>query len=267
MPLIWRLAAAAFAIVTIGSTPARAQEKGETCATAYEQAQQLVKEHSPLRARAELRLCQTACPTVLARDCVGWLAGVEPQVASIRVQIETFNGGAARGSHTVDDAPASAENATVELDPGEHHVVARDPRGAVAEARVTLAAGQRDVPVRLRFPAPPAPPVMAPRPPPPPPPDRTVPLVLGGVGLAALGAGGVLSIVGNLQRTSLVAQNCAPNCSPNKVDAIRTEWIAGGVIAGVGLLAVATAVVILASEVRAPRSAKRLAPTSLAVSF
>ena len=266
MPLSARIGAAAFAIATIAAAPALAQEKGETCATAYEQAQQLVKEHSPLRARAELRLCQTACPTVLARDCAGWLAGVEPQVASIRVRVETSSGAPARASLTVDDAPASPEGDVVEVDPGEHRLVARAPDGAVAEAKVMLGPGQRDVPVRLRFPAPPAPPALAPRPPPAPPPNHTVPFVVGGVGLAALGAGGVLGLVGNLQRTNL-AQTCAPRCAPSKVDAIRTEWIAGGVVAGAGLLAVATAVVILASEGRAPKAASAVTPTSLIVSF
>jgi hypothetical protein len=260
-----RLAAAAFAIGLIAPATASAQEKGETCATAYEQAQQHVKEHSPLRARAELRLCLAACPTVLARDCASWLTGVEPQVASLRVRVETSSGASARASLTIDDAPASAEGDAVDVDPGEHHVVARDAGGAVAEARVTLAPGQRDVSVRLRFPAPPPiPPAMVPRPSPPP--DRTVPFVIGGIGLAALGAGGALGVIGEVQRTDL-AQTCAPGCSPKKVDAIRTEWIAGGVVAGAGLLAVATAVVLLASEARAPRSARSLGPTSFVVSF
>ena len=266
MPLSARIGFAAFAIVVVASRPARAQEKGVTCATAYEQAQQLVKEHSPLRARAELRLCQTACPTVLARDCAGWLAGVEPQVASIRVRIETSSGAPTRASLSIDDAPASPEGDTVEVDPGEHRLVARAPDGAVAEARVTLGPGQRDVPVRLRFPAPPPlpPPLVAAQPAPPP--DRALPFIIGGVGLAALGTGGVLGIVGNLQRTNL-AQTCAPNCDPTKVDAIRTEWIAGGIVAGVGLLAVTTAVVILVAETRGARSAKQLTPSSFAVSF
>jgi hypothetical protein len=264
-----RLASATVAAAMILAAPARGQEKGEACATAYEQAQQLVKQHSPLRARTELRLCLSACPTVLARDCSGWLASVEPQVASLRITTLTWTGAPTRATLTVDDRPATPEGDRVDVDPGEHHVVARDPDGALAETRVTVAAGQRDVIVSLRFPPPPPapvrqnPPIRAPLPPPP---NRTAPFVIGTVGIAALGAGGVLGLAGQLQRSDL-ASSCAPNCDPGKVDQIRTEWIVGGVAAGAGLLAVTTAIVLLASERRPATSATSWMPTSLVVSF
>jgi hypothetical protein len=250
----------------IAASPARAQEKGEACATAYEQAQQLLKEHSPLRARTELRLCLKACPTVLARDCTGWLAAVEPQIGSLRVSVEASTGAPAHAVLTVDDAPVTPEGDVIEVDPGEHRIVGRDAGGGVAEARVTVAAGQRDVPVRLRLPAPPPP--IAPALPrrPLPPPDRTAPFVLGGVGLGAIAAGGVLGLVGELQRSHL-ASTCAPRCDPQKVDQIQSEWIAGGIAAGAGVIALATAVVFLASERRPSTSALRLTPPALTVAF
>jgi hypothetical protein len=63
--------------------------------------------------------------------------------------------------------------------------------------------------------------------------------VLGGLGLAALSAGAVLGIKGQLDRTHLV-NTCAPHCSQASVNAISQEWTIGAVagVAG-GALALA----------------------------
>jgi hypothetical protein len=67
------------------------------------------------------------------------------------------------------------------------------------------------------------------------------PYVLGGVGLAAVGVGGLLTFWGNKDNTELQNQ-CAPNCNPSSQDHIKALYVASdiSVVAGLGALGVAT---------------------------
>jgi hypothetical protein len=67
------------------------------------------------------------------------------------------------------------------------------------------------------------------------------PYVLGGVGLAAVTAGGLLTFWGNKDNTELQNQ-CAPNCNPSSQDHIKAMYIASDIsfVAGLGALGVAT---------------------------
>jgi hypothetical protein len=243
----------------------------DTCATAYESAQELRRGRELMRARADLRLCERSCPKKLADDCSGWRRDVEAELASVVLDARAPEGLAlARvrvsvdGSPLVDVVPAEA----MELDPGPHVLVFEDEAGARTQVEVALTRGEkrRIVSVRLPRPTPPAPPPTAPpsAAPQPPPPAHSAhtpaPYLLGGLGLAALTVGAILGVKGQIERSSLEIA-CAPTCNKAaQVDPITAEWWAGAAAAIAGGTLLGGGVVLWAVE---ERSGKRPAGVTL----
>ncbi|WP_437737624.1 hypothetical protein [Sorangium sp. So ce1335] len=235
------LVAVGAAVVLLVGSRARAQGVGETCAGAYEQAQQLVRDRALLRARAELRLCASSCPETLARDCKSWSEVVERDMPSVALSATSADGRApGRVRVLLDGAPLvdALPSAPVEVDPGRHTLTFEDAAGTRVVAVVTLSPGDKALPIAVRFPA-------APPPPPPPlpraadaaaPARKRWPLVLVGAGAVALGVGAFLGVKGHVDRGELRSR-CAPGCSAGEVEAIDVAWTAGAISAGVGFVA------------------------------
>jgi hypothetical protein len=74
-------------------------------------------------------------------------------------------------------------------------------------------------------------------------PDRTPHVVLASVGVVAGITGAVLGIKGTVDRDQLRA-TCAPNCSNGDVTAVRTLWISGAILGGLGALSLGAAIVL-----------------------
>ncbi|WP_434047833.1 MULTISPECIES: hypothetical protein [Sorangium] len=232
------LVAASAAVTLLAGSRARAQGVGETCAGAYEQAQQLVRDRALLRARAELRICLSSCPATLARDCQSWSEMVERDMPSVALSATSAEGRApGRVRVLLDGAPLveALPKDPIEVDPGRHTLTFEDAAGARVVAMVTLSPGDKALPIVVRFPAA--------APPPPPraadaaaPERQRWPLVLVGAGAVALGVGAFLGIKGYIDRGEL-RDRCAPRCSADEVEAIDVAWKAGAISAGLGLAA------------------------------
>jgi hypothetical protein len=126
---------------------------------------------------------------------------------------------------------------------------------------VRVAEGGKEVPVAVELadPTPPRERAAAPMPEPLPTPSSAPPAafwVLGATGVAALGVGAALGIVGHLHRSQAL-DSCMDKCSDDVVDDIRRLWIGGGVSAGAGMVLVALGFVIWAVD-EAPRDDSRL---------
>jgi hypothetical protein len=256
-------------IAITGSAPAAAEPVGEICATAYEQAQQLRRGGALIRGRADLRLCRSTCPTALVQDCERWLIEVEQQLPSLRLSARSADGRAlGKVRVLIDGAPLLDEltSASVDVDPGEHMLRFEDATNRHVDMSIDVPMGQKDQAIEALFP-----PIAEPKrpsPPSPPPPSlpppssstSTLAFVLGGVGLSGLGAGAVLGIKGQLERSAL-QKRCAPRCKRGEVDAIATEWLVGGIAAGAGALLLGSAVALFVTT----RPSKR--PPAPAVSF
>jgi hypothetical protein len=248
------VAVAAALLASLGATRARAQD---TCADAYEGAQERRRSHELSRARADLRLCERACPKKLAEDCSGWRREVEAELGSVVLDARDADGRAlGRVRASADGAPLveALSPDPVDLDPGPHVIVFEDEAGARVRVEITLAPGEKGRRVSATFPRPPPP--VAPPPPPPPPPRSHSPVsyVLGAVGLAGLGVGAILGIKGQVEKAAL-EQSCAPRCNKaTQVDPIAAEWWGGaaGAIAGGALLAAGVAVWIGEAQARGP---------------
>ena len=78
-------------------------------------------------------------------------------------------------------------------------------------------------------------------------PKSAFPYLLGGVGLAGLAAGGVLTFWGNHDNTTLESQ-CRPSCPASSVDHIRTMYLAADVAWGVGGVALGISTLLFATS-------------------
>lgn len=267
---------------------ARADIK-EACASAYEQGQLLGRESKLVLARAQLAICQQACPAELTADCRRWSDEIDAISPSVILEARDKNGRRLDNVQvTLDGKPLAArlDGAPLMVDPGPHTFRFEVPGAAAREETVELGAADKGRRVSVAFPD-----VIAPEPPraPPTPRPLTPPTIrdeatpgasvaayaLGAVGVLGLGTGAALTIKGHVERSELESE-CAPYCQRKDVDAIRREWTVGAVtaVAGVVLVGVAIGILVLKPGPSAPtpralvlQPGRRRGPPSLGVSF
>jgi hypothetical protein len=266
MRALMQRAAAAFSIVSLLAAAAAADPQREACIAAYEGTQALRRAGKLKLALAQASLCADSCPAAVAADCKRWLREIDDALPSVVLE--------ARGSTgtvvvVIDgEPPRVVGTEPVTLEPGDHRFTFRASDGKEVEERVTLVAGEhrRRVVAVLGAPPPPKPT---------PEPDTTdvVPpasYVLGGVGLAALVAAGVLAILGHVERSDL-EDTCAPACTDADLDPIRHEWGAAGALTAVGGVLLLTAIVIplvdSATDDDPPAAALGVGPSGLVVRY
>ena len=189
------------------------------------------------------------------------LAALEPRVPRLQIKLAKS---AAQGARVMLDdavvAPASLET-DLPVNPGKHAIVVSASNLPDRHYEVTLEEGKAtsitvETGIRESQPAP-APPAPAAAPPPPPPPvappstsgTRIAGFVLGGVGLAGLGAGAVTGVMALSTKRQLEKDCPDPTmCDQAGVDKAATgktlslvstaSLIAGGAFVGVGLVLV-----------------------------
>jgi hypothetical protein len=235
----------------------------EACFSSAEQAQPLMKQRKLRAAKKHLEVCaRESCPKAARTDCRTWLADVtraEPTVVFVARE-ERPSG----ESRAVDDVRVSVDGevvasrlevTAVPLDPGVHTLTFVHTGFDPVEQRLDVREGERDREVDVVFrasapqtgvaPVPTVPPPPSERPVPPEPStsSRPVPVVvygLGGAAVVALGIGVVMEGVGLSARSHLV-DTCQPtrSCAPSDVDSARHQVMAGDIALGVGALLVA----------------------------
>lgn len=219
-------------------TPAAAHaDPGDACVASYEESQRLRKAGSLVRAVTELKLCQKACPTILARDCTAWREELEASLSRLVVAIRSTEGEEVPSAIVfIDEDRVTGVSVTqpAVADPGQRNVRVEAAGFAPQTAIVTLSPGETSSIDVVLTPLPAAgPPSVetATRPTDPP----VAAFVLGGTGAALLGVGAVLGIKGHVDASAL-RDDCAPDCAESDVDDIRVLWVAGGISAGVGVV-------------------------------
>jgi hypothetical protein len=225
-------------------TGARADDR-EQCASAADQAQQLRDEGKYRRAREQLLLCaRDVCPAPIKRDCLEWLTQVESTAPTV-----VF--GAKDATKDLSDVKVSVDGAAVtdrldgkpvQMDLGKH-TVKFEYQGQVKEEEVIIGAGQKNRNVTVTFGAAAA----APTGPTPPPGGETskegsiVPaLVVGGIGVLAIGSFAIFGLGGKSDVTNL-ENTCKPHCAESDVDKARTKLIIADISLGVGIVALGVA--------------------------
>ncbi|HVY30627.1 MAG TPA: hypothetical protein VHB79_28905 [Polyangiaceae bacterium] len=216
----------------------------QECVALHEQAQDDKLAGKLLQAQSALRECSaTACPSLISRDCVSWLAEVEQQMPSVIFRAAK-DGEDVVALKVTEDARPLTETITgtpLELDPGPHHFVAELPGFPPQAATYVLQAGDKGRVIRFDFvtPPPPAAPA-APLPAVVPPPQLWRPIpkatyALGGATLAAALTGAVLGGFALSERAE-VDGDCAPLCTASDVRSVKNLALAADISFALALL-------------------------------
>jgi hypothetical protein len=241
--------AAAIVLCPAAAPAARADDDAEAakreCLARHEEAQIARRDRRMIDARAALRLCSAAaCPGAIRADCLEWLDQVARSLPSVVVSARA-RGQDLSAVKVLVDGKLAAERlngAALELDPGEHRFRFEAAPWPPVERTILVSEGVQNRPVDVEF----APPLPAPSPPaaaaatgkplaPPPPPERHLrrfDYVAGGVGVAALATAGYFAGWGILQRSDLL-QSCAPFCSSDQKNSVRTKLVIADVALGI----------------------------------
>lgn len=236
----------------LASASAHAGGERQACMTAAEQAQSLRDSGKYGDARKQLLVCvRDVCPAFVKKDCTEWLSQLESVAPSV-----VF--GAKVGSRDLVDvrvlvdgklALEKLEGTPVTIDPGPH-TFKFEWANQTREEQVVVSAGQKGRNIVATFgsteasaasttPAAPAAgsPVAASPAAEKPGRGSLVPaLVVGGVGVIALGSFAIFAISGKSEKSDLEA-SCKPRCASDDVDGTRTKFIVADVSLGVGLVA------------------------------
>jgi hypothetical protein len=250
----------------------------QTCAVAYENAQQLRSKLKLRRARDQLLVCgHSSCPAVVTKDCNAWLEEVELELTSVVFHVRDARGQdltdvriSMDGEHLRDKLDGSS----VFVDPGMHLFRFEAEGSSAAEVRQMLRKGDRDRPIELTLKArpddgfskteqealdggvggrtPDARPddrKLEPKTPveiqlgAPASPSKTPGIgtfVAAGVGVAALSSFAYFGLSAQADAADM-RNTCKPNCPADRVDAARSKIVVANVSLGVGVAALGVA--------------------------
>ncbi len=224
------IAAASFLAVAgaLAATPAQADDPTTSdCLTANTNGVHLHNQHKLRDARQQFLVCASqTCPPDIRTDCAGHVAEVNTAIPTIVFEVKDATGADLTAVKiSMDGQPLvdHIEGTAISLDPGEHRFTFEAPGLPRLDKTFVIVEAMKDRRERITIgpasaptppPASPAPPLVAPataappapeRPAPPPPSDqesttagntqRTWGLVAGGVGVAALAAGGIFGVL------------------------------------------------------------------------
>ncbi len=223
------------------SWAARAEAK--ECVLRNNQGADEQAQHHLLAARANYLACAAAepCPAMVRSECEQALSELKASIPSMIVTVVDSNGHDVGDAELTLDGRAVAHDGTaIELDPGQHVVVATS-QGRRAELDVVATERELNRRVELVLPVPAvAAPVAAPPPPAPPPERSHVPsYVLGGVGVLAVGSFAGFAFSGRAGMSKL--DECKPYCARDEVKAVQTKYLIADVSLGVSLVALGAA--------------------------
>jgi hypothetical protein len=224
------------------SSRAHAQEapSRQQCLAAHERAQDERQSSQLIAARRLLQECAAAtCPSLVSRDCVGWLAELDAQIPSVIFRATKDGRDVAalevrEGSKLLTE---SLSGTPLDLDPGPHRFVATLPGLPTQEATYVLQAGDKARVVAFVFTSPPvvaAPPapraVLAPSRP-----IQPHTYWLGGATLVSAATAGLLGIFALNERHD-VKQRCAPLCTERDLGGVKNLALASDVALGLALV-------------------------------
>lgn len=203
----------------------------QPCLDAHVQSQEARLNGKLRLAREHLTMCaDPTCPSLVKDDCVPWLEEVKGQIGSVKIQAQA-GGLSPREIRVILDKEGVTAGSTIEVDPGEHTLRVEASGFEPHASSVKIEPGQsRQIDVVLQASSVPSAPLPSKR-------SRVAPLVLGGVGLAGLGAFAYLGLKGRSDEGEL--KKCKPTCDPVRVDNVSTTYILADV--GLGVLALGAA--------------------------
>jgi hypothetical protein len=242
-------------VVAAGSgmaTEATAEPDRARCVEAYESSQQLRQQGRLIASREQLLICvQQSCPDFVRPDCERWLGEVKALLPSIVVAAKGVDGSDVTDVRVVvDDEPVaeSLDGRAIPIDPGPHELQLIHGDEPPKTLSIVVQQGVKNRVLSVSW-EPAKVPTPAPEPALPPP-ERGQPIVayvLGGLGVAAMGAFATLGILGKREADDL-NERCGSDappggiCTADEIDATRVKLVAADVSLGVGAALLATSV-------------------------
>ena len=232
----WRpLALVVGALLLLPRAALAAEPTVPECLSASERAQLDRDEGRYVRARAAFLVCASqVCPAPVQRDCAKALLELEPSMPSMVFVVRDASGAdrsdvVVRMDGTV--LASRLDGKPLPVDPGEH-LFDFDFDGRRIERRAIVAVGERNRVFRVLDET--APPTSVP----------TGTIVFGSLGAVTLGAAVALWVTAKNDLASVESSPCAgtKTCAKSDLDSVRTRLVVGDVAAGVGVLALGTAV-------------------------
>ncbi len=243
------------AALTAIPSSARADENDKLlCISSAEAAQQFRRDHKFVDAARELETCRRAsCPEVVRVDCNNWLREIGDAAPTIALRVRATDGDLLTGGRVTVDGVLrvqSFEGRPIILDPGVHDVAYEDVAGHVVQARMTVRADDRNLPISLVATANPA---LEPR-------HEThsatrarsavtdarpvpaITWILGGAAILTAASFATFGTIGSNEADDL-RKSCAPKCRENQLDAPRTKFIIADTSLVLSALALSGAVV------------------------
>lgn len=246
-----RAAAALLTSAALLTAPLVRADDKQACLAASEKAQQLRNEGKLSAAREELLVCGRAeCPKLVQQDCTQWMSEV------LQILPTIVPGAKDRRGRDLVDVKVSVDGAlvaesidgkAVPIDPGVHTLRFEAAGAPAVEEQVVVKQGEKNriVTVTLAIGEEPASakegtaPASEPE-------RSSAPIaayVVGGLGLAALGAALYVQLDANGDARDL-RETCAPRCAQSDVDDLETRYNIARVTAAVGGAALIAGVVL-----------------------
>ena len=249
------------------------------CIASFEEAQRERNAGHYLASRAALIQCsEPQCGDVLASECTRMFADVESATPSVVFSAHDAARNADRSdvSVTMNGKPLleRLEGKPIPVDPGQYELVFSATGVEPVKLPVVIRTGEKYRVINVVFPAPetPASPL---RPPPAaaaavvtaPEGSAEVPVlsyVLGGLGVAGVGAFVALRVIGGSDFDKM-KEDCAPGCLDADVDNLKLKYTLSHVALGVGVASLGAAIVLYAvapNEPEDPSASLALVPTA-----
>jgi len=241
----------------------------DACVAAYESAQEQRLAGSLVGAREQAGICAAAsCPGFIRDDCVTWRGEINAEVPSVTFDV-TKTGAHVTTVRVSEGERVLAESVgggAVELDPGAHSLRFEAEGAEPLTLTVSVTRGEklRRVAVELVPLASPSP-----RKPegPPKEPERSanvLPWVLVGTGVAGMTAFTLLGASG-LSEEAKLERSCAPSCSEEALQSVRTKYLLADISLAVGIGGLVAGGYLLLTDDEHPAKSARAFPLEVTV--
>ena len=239
----------ASALVAWTAADAHADPRVAACADAAERGQELRAAQKLVEARQSFVACaQRDCPAAVRESCTEWLGELDRRAPALVVRARDDSGRDVRDVVVTLDGerlPASVTSVAFAANPGVHVLRCEAPGHEPASEEVVLREGEplRVVSVTMHSASASASSggsagagagagVIGP-----PAPERPFPVVPVSLGAVSLVAFGVFGIVGATAASDYRAldRECAPDCTSDRVDSVRTRFLVAAVALVVGI--------------------------------
>lgn len=251
----WLLLVATLAAPLLSVRAAHAGGRNQ-CADAAEDAQRQRDDGNYHRAREQLLACARAeCPALVRSDCDRWLLEVDREGPTVVLGAKNDQGGdeidvevTMDGAHLL----SRLDGKPVLVDSGEHTFTFAAPDGSTASVRIVARAAEKARPilVTLSRALPESKPQARTAPP-----SLVLPLVVAGVGVAAIGSFAFFGLSARSDVDDL--EGCKPDCAKSRTDSVRTKLILADISLGAGLVAAGVATFLFWNLTRPSHESKR----------